>query len=259
MQDSYGRKISYLRLSVTDRCDFRCSYCLPRSHRDFASPEHWLTPAETERIISVFAKLGVRHVRLTGGEPLVRKELVDITQRLNRIPGIDEISLSTNAARFATFATELRDAGVSRLNVSLDSLNPDTFKEITGGSLKKVLEGIDAAIEHGLQPLKVNMVVMKGINDHEVDDMVNFCIEKGLTLRFIETMPIGLNGVEANKHFIPLIEVEQRLRNRFRLEPAAIRGSGPAKYFRIDDSPLVIGFITPQSQHFCERNHMLMH
>ena len=252
MQDSYGRNISYLRLSVTDRCDFRCWYCLPRSHRDFASPENWLSPVEIERLISIFAGLGVRHVRLTGGEPLVRKELLEISRRISSLEGIEETSLSTNAARFAPVAEELKKAGISRLNISLDSLDPTVFKDMTGGDLSKVLSGIDAAIEHDFQPVKLNMVVMKGVNDHDVENMVDFCIEKGVTLRFIETMPIGINGVEASKHFIPLIEIENRLSKRFKLEPAAMRGSGPAKYFRIDDSPLVIGFITPQSQHFCD-------
>lgn len=252
MQDSFGRNISYLRLSVTDRCDFRCRYCLPRSHRNFASSDNWLTPKEIERTVSTFAGLGVRHVRLTGGEPLVRKELVEICRCISSIDGIEETSLSTNAARLAPAAKALREAGIKRLNISLDSLDPATFREMTGGDLGKVLTGINAAIDHGFHPVKLNMVVMKDVNDHEVERMVDFCMEKGVTLRFIETMPVGVNGIEANRRHIPLNEIEARLRRRFKLEPTAIVGSGPARYFRIDDSPLVIGFITPQSRHFCD-------
>lgn len=253
MRDSFGREISYLRLSVTDRCDFRCFYCLPRDYRGFATPAHWLTPSQIERLIGIFAGLGVRHVRLTGGEPLVRKELLEIAQRLGAISGIEEISLSTNASRLRQLARDLRSAGVSRLNISLDSLDPATFTRITGGGeLDKVLDGIQAATEAGFQPLKINMVVMKGINDHEVEAMVAYCQQHGLALRFIETMPIGRNGIEANHHFIPLREVEARLRRQHGLHPAAMRGSGPARYFQVDDSGLVVGFITPQSQHFCD-------
>jgi cyclic pyranopterin phosphate synthase len=252
MRDSFGRSISYLRLSVTDRCDFRCSYCLPRSYRGFASPDHWMRPDEVERLVKLFSSLGIRHVRLTGGEPLVRKELLDISRRIHALEGIEEISLSTNAGRLGPVAAELRESGVSRLNISLDTLNGETFKQITGSDLNPVLEGIDAAINSGFQPIKINMVVMRGVNDHEVAPMVAFCMNKGLTLRFIETMPVGQNGREAVQKYLPLSEIEQRLRGQFDLQPTAIRGSGPARYFRVDKSALVIGFITPQSQHFCE-------
>ncbi|MBU0501219.1 MAG: GTP 3',8-cyclase MoaA [Gammaproteobacteria bacterium] len=252
MRDSFGREITYLRLSVTDRCDFRCTYCLPRDYRGFATPEDWLNPAEIERLVAIFASLGVRHVRLTGGEPLVRKEMLEIVERLGRLDALDEISLSTNASRLRQFAGDLRRAGVSRLNISLDSLNPETFGQITGGDLHKVLDGIEAAIEEGFRPLKLNMVVMRGINDHEVEEMIAYCMQHELTLRFIETMPVGLNGIEANRHYVPLKEIEARLRQQYSLQQAAMRGSGPARYFRVGDSGLVIGFITPQSQHFCD-------
>lgn len=252
MKDAFGRSISYLRLSVTDRCDFRCSYCLPRSHRDFASAAEWLTPLEIERLIRVFTQLGIRHIRLTGGEPLVRKEILEIIQRIHSISGVEDIALSTNAARLEKFASALKQAGVSRLNISLDSLNPERFKAITGSDLCKVLKGIDAALERGFHPIKINMVVMRGINDLEVEPMVEFCKDRGLTLRFIETMPIGLNGQEANLHYFPLNEIEELLTRSHSLSPTAVRGSGPARYFQVDDSALVIGFITPRSQHFCE-------
>jgi len=252
MKDQFGRQIHYLRLSVTDRCDFRCTYCLPRSHRGFATPESWLTPNELARISAIFSALGVNHIRLTGGEPLMRPELNEIVTRLRAVPGIEDLSLSTNASRLAKFANDLKSSGVTRLNISLDSLHAPTFNQLTGGELHKVLDGIDAAREAGFAPIKINMVVMRGVNDHEVNDMVAYCQRKGLTLRFIEAMPIGPGGQDAQVHYMPLSEVEEGLQDQFRLSPAAMQGSGPARYFQIDDSELLIGFITPQSQHFCD-------
>ncbi|MCG7874782.1 MAG: GTP 3',8-cyclase MoaA [Candidatus Thiodiazotropha taylori] len=251
LSDTFGRRIEYLRLSVTDRCDFRCFYCLPRSHRAFETPDDWLTTDEVERLIAQFAALGVKHVRLTGGEPLVRKELEDIARRIAALQGIEELSLSTNASRLSQFAGPLSDAGVTRLNISLDSLDEKKFKTITGSRLQPVLEGIASAQAAGLTPIKLNMVIMRGINDDEVERMIEYCMERGLTLRFIETMPVGQGGLSASEHYMPLSEIEARLKKRYNLQPAAMRGSGPARYFQIEDSDLVIGFITPQSQHFC--------
>ncbi len=252
MHDGFGRRISYLRVSVTDRCNFRCDYCLPRSHRDFATPADWLEPAELARIVGLFAQLGVNHVRLTGGEPLVRPELTEIARGIAALPGIEDLSLSTNASRLAALAPGLRAAGVRRLNISLDSLDPARFRQMTGGHLQPVLAGIEAARANGFGPLKINMVVMRGRNDDEVEAMVDFCRQRDLTLRFIETMPVGRAGQAAQADYLPLEEVEARLRRHFRLEPAAMHGSGPARYFRVDDGALRIGFITPQSRHFCE-------
>ena len=251
MQDRFGRQVHYLRLSVTDRCDFRCSYCLPRSHRDFATPADWLGAAEIGRIVGLFCGLGVRHVRLTGGEPLVRRELPAIVRTIAATPGIEDLSLSTNASRLETVASTLKASGVTRLNISLDSLDPQRFKHITGGRLDRVLQGIEAARRAGFRPIKINMVVMRGINDDEINDMVDFCIANDLTLRFIETMPVGAGGQQAQDHYLPLDEVERALHDRFDLVPAAMHGSGPARYVRVDGSELRFGFITPQSQHFC--------
>ncbi|MES9945392.1 MAG: GTP 3',8-cyclase MoaA [Candidatus Thiodiazotropha sp.] len=251
LNDPFGRKIEYLRLSVTDRCDFRCFYCLPRSHRDFETPSDWLTPDEIERLVTQFAVLGVKHVRLTGGEPLVRKGLDEIASRIAGVAGIEELSLSTNASRLSQFAEALSRAGVKRLNISLDSLDEAKFKQITGSQLKPVLEGIESAQAFGLSPIKINMVIMRGINDDEVEGMIEYCMDHDLTLRFIETMPVGEGGQAATEHYIPLTEIEQRLKKRYTLRTAAMRGSGPARYFQINDTGFVIGFITPQSQHFC--------
>ncbi len=250
--DPYGRSIDYVRLSVTDRCDLRCFYCMPRGFKDFEEPEHWLTFDEIERVIGAFARLGTRRIRLTGGEPLVRRNLPELAARLAALPGLEDLSLSTNATRLARHATAIRAAGISRINVSLDTLRPDRFKEITGGKLEKVLEGLMAAKAAGLKPVKINMVAMKGINDDEVEAMVAFCIEHGFTLRFIETMPMGDTGRNASDLYLDLQEVKQRLSERFELIPGVMPGGGPARYVQVAGTDLRIGFITPISQHFCE-------
>jgi len=251
--DPFGRKIEYVRLSVTDRCDLRCFYCIPQQFTGFEEPEHWLTFDEIQRVIAAFADLGVEKIRITGGEPLVRKNLADLAFRLSSIPGINDLSLSTNAVQLARHAKALKAARVSRINVSLDSLQPQRFKEITnGGKLEKVISGLMTAIDAGFQPIKINMVVMKGINDDEVRDMVNFCVEHNFTLRFIETMPMGDTGRNASSHFLSLEGVKQQLQQQFELIPGIVPGGGPARYMRVAGTDVKIGFITPISQHFCE-------
>lgn len=253
LTDPFGRKIEYVRLSVTDRCDLRCFYCIPQQFKGFEEPEHWLTFDEIERVISVFAQLGVEKIRITGGEPLVRKNIPELAQRLSGIPGINDLSLSTNAVQLSRHAKALRKANVSRINVSLDSLDPQRFKQITnGGKLEKVLGGLMAAKETGFQPIKINMVVMKGVNDDEVQAMVNFCIEHDFTLRFIETMPMGDTGRNASNHYLSLDVVRQQLQRQFDLIPGVMPGGGPARYMQVAGTELKIGFITPISQHFCE-------
>lgn len=250
--DPFGRSIEYVRLSVTDRCDLRCNYCMPRGFRDFQEPEHWLRFDEIERVIAAFARLGTRRIRLTGGEPLVRKGLPELAASLARLPGVEDLSLSTNATRLARHAVALRQAGVSRLNISLDTLSAERFQAITGGRLDKVLDGIRAARDAGFAPIKLNMVVMKGVNDDEVEDMVQFCIDHDLTLRFIETMPMGDTGRSATDQFVDLREIKARLGRRFGLIPGVMPGGGPARYVQVAGTELRIGFITPISQHFCE-------
>ncbi len=192
--DPFGRRIEYLRLSVTDKCNLRCFYCMPKGFRDFEQPEHWLTFDEIERIIKAFTELGVARVRLTGGEPLLRKNVAELSQRLTALPGLNDLSLSTNAVLLDKQANALQNAGVSRINVSLDSLQAERFKTITGGQLQPVLDGLMAAKQTGFSPIKINMVAMKGINDDEFADMIEFCLEHDFTLRFIETMPMGATG-----------------------------------------------------------------
>lgn len=250
--DPYGRQIKYLRVSVTDRCDLRCNYCLPKGFNDFQEPEDWLSFDETTRIIAAFARLGATQVRLTGGEPLVRQNFSQLVNKITSIPELTDLSLSTNATRLSKQAADLKQAGIERINVSLDTLNPDKFQQITQGKLQKVLDGLQAAKQTGIQPIKINMVVMKGVNDNEVQDMVSYCIENDFTLRFIETMPMGDTGREASNQYLSLQIVRQRLEKNFELIPTQMKGGGPARYYNIANTKVNIGFITPISQHFCE-------
>ena len=251
--DPFNRMIEYVRLSVTDRCDLRCLYCLPAGYRDFSEPEEWLTFDEIERTIRAFTELGVRRVRLTGGEPLTRHHLPDLAARLHALPHLEDLSLSTNAVQLKKHAQALFQSGVRRINVSLDSLKPERFAAITrGGKLDKVLAGLAAARQAGMHPIKINMVVMKDVNDGEIEDMVQFCIEQDFTLRLIETMPMGDTGRSASDHYMSLEDVRRRLAERFELVPAVMPGGGPARYVGVAGTNLRIGFITPISQHFCE-------
>ena len=251
LTDRFGRNIEYVRLSVTDRCDLRCFYCLPKGFADFEEPDHWLTFDEIERVIAAFARLGTRRIRITGGEPLVRKDLPELATRLAALPGVDDLSLSTNATRLSKHAADLHAAGIRRINVSLDTLDPSRFKQITGGKLDKVLGGLMAAKAAGFAPIKINMVVMKDVNEDDVEAMVEFCIEHGFTLRFIETMPMGDTGRSASDHYVDLQTVKARLAQRFDLLPGVMPGGGPARYVQVAGTDLRIGFITPISQHFC--------
>nr|WP_078484892.1 GTP 3',8-cyclase MoaA [Candidatus Reidiella endopervernicosa] len=252
LKDPFGREIEYLRLSVTDRCDLRCFYCMPKGFDDYQESVDSLTFDEIERVVAAFGELGVKRIRLTGGEPLVRKDVTQLAGRLAKLNGIEDLSLSTNATRLSKHADELHNAGVSRINVSLDTLDPHRFREITGGKLEKVINGLMAAKEAGFFPIKINMVAMKGVNDDEFEQMVEFCIEHDFTLRFIETMPMGATGFGAKDHYLDLLSVERRLGERFELLPGVMPGGGPARYVQVSGTDLRIGFITPISQHFCE-------
>jgi cyclic pyranopterin phosphate synthase len=225
---------------------------MPKGFNDFEEPEHWLTFDEIERVIRAFGELGTKRVRITGGEPLVRKNLPELANRLQNLPGIEDLSLSTNAVKLARFSEDLHARGIRRLNVSLDSLDPKRFKAITGGKLEKVIDGLMTAKAAGFAPIKINMVVMKGINEHEVEAMVDFCIEHNFTLRFIETMPMGATGRDAVDHYVNLQTVRAKLEQRFEMIPGVMPGGGPARYMQVVGTDLRIGFITPISQHFCE-------
>ena len=252
LTDAFGRRVEYLRLSVTDRCDLRCSYCMPKGFTDFEEPDDWLTFDEIERLIGAFARIGVRRVRITGGEPLVRTGIPELVRRLARLPGVEDLSLSTNGTHLARAAAALKAAGLGRVNVSLDSLDPERYTAITGGGrLRRVLEGLDAAKAEGLEPVKLNMVVMAGVNEDEVPAMVEFCLARGFTLRLIETMPVGAAGLAASGRYVDLQAVRARLAERYELLPALMSGGGPARYVQVAGTPLKIGFVTPISQHFC--------
>ena len=251
LHDRFGRSIQYLRLSVTDRCDLRCTYCIPAGFRGFEEPEHWLTFDEIERLVGAFARLGTRRLRLTGGEPLLRRHVTELSRRLAALPGIDDLSMSTNATQLARHAPALRAAGVARINVSLDSLDRACMERITGrDSHVQIMEGIMAGKAAGFDPIKINMVAMRGVNDGEIDAMAEFCIRNDFTLRLIEVMPMGATGRDTS--YLDLGEVQARLRERFDLVPQALElGGGPARYLSTRDGKSSIGFITPMSQHFC--------
>ncbi|CAN7780433.1 GTP 3',8-cyclase MoaA [Variovorax sp. LjRoot178] len=248
--DPFGRSIEYLRLSVTDRCDLRCGYCMPKKYTGFKEPSEWLTFDEIERLVRALARGGLRKVRLTGGEPLLRRNLTDLASRLSAVPGIVDLSLSTNATRLAGMASELKRSGVSRLNVSLDSLKPERVEAICGQNvLPKVLDGLQAAKAAGFAPIKINTVAMAGVNEDEIDDIVDYCDSQAFTLRLIEVMPMGDSG--RNAQYLDLQGVRRRLQRRFGLVDGVVPGGGPARYLCRPSDGFSIGFITPMSQHFC--------
>lgn len=255
--DPFQRKIEYLRVSVTDKCNYRCGYCMPP---EGAHPEgrhtEYLDFDEIERIVRAFAELGVKKVRLTGGEPLVRKGVSDLVGSLSAIPQLEDIALSTNAHYLDRYAEPLAAAGLNRINVSLDSLKPEKFHAITrGGDLHKVLQGIEAAQAAGLNPVKINMVVMKGTNDDEIEAMVDFAQDKNVEVRFIETMPIGSAGISIMDQHYPAEKILARVKAYVgdELIPLTSRShDGPARNFCIADAHTRIGVISAVSQHFCE-------
>ncbi|MFP5419555.1 MAG: GTP 3',8-cyclase MoaA [Gammaproteobacteria bacterium] len=251
LTDQFNRRIDYVRLSVTDRCDLRCSYCMPEGFKGFEEPAHWLSFDEIERLIAAFARLGVSRIRMTGGEPLLRRNIADLSRRIARLPGIEDLSMSTNATQLERHAQALKDAGVTRLNVSLDSLQQARVEKINGRDvLAKVMQGLKAAQEVGFTPIKLNMVALAGTNDDEIDEMVAFCMERGFVLRLIEAMPMGDTG--RNAEYLDLQPVKERLRSQFDLIETALPGAGPARYLGSRDGRFNVGFITPVSQHFCD-------
>lgn len=254
--DSFGREIRYLRVSVTDRCNFRCHYCRPSTQEALEEWGNILTLEEMARLVRLFSELGVSRIRLTGGEPLLRKNVMHLIRELGALPDLEEVSLSTNAFLLDKMAVPLKEAGVGRVNISLDSLDPATFKKITvNGDLSRVLAGIDAAVEAGMHPVKVNMVVMGGVNDHEIPAMVRYAREKGVVLRFIETMPVGVDGRGAMGQYVPTERIMEIIKGEFggELEPGGkMKGNGPARYFRVRGLNQNIGVISAMSQHFCD-------
>ncbi|HDP37163.1 MAG TPA: GTP 3',8-cyclase MoaA [Candidatus Atribacteria bacterium] len=253
--DNFGREISYLRVSVTDRCNYRCIYCKPEEQFEFIPHEEILRYEEIVEIIEEAVNLGVTKVRITGGEPLARKGVVDFIKKLREIKKLEDISLTTNGFFLSEYAEKLKDAGLNRVNISLDSLQEEKYKKITrGGSLEKALKGIDSALKAGLLPIKINTVLIRGINDDEVEDFVRLTLGRPLNIRFIEFMPSGeeLKDNYRDK-FISVLEIKESLAGKYSFRPININsGNGPAKYYQIKGGQGTIGFITALSQHFCK-------
>ncbi|MCR4300084.1 MAG: GTP 3',8-cyclase MoaA [Sulfuricaulis sp.] len=254
--DSFGRRIEYLRVSVTDRCNYRCFYCMPATGVAYGRHEEFLRHEEMARLVRLFAELGVHKVRLTGGEPLVRRGIVDLAGLIGRIPGITDLSLSTNGHLLERHAAALKAAGVARVNISLDSLDPDTFARITrGGDLGHAWRGIEAALTVGMTPVKLNMVVLKGINDREIESMLDFALARGAHLRYIETMPVGEAGAQGMEHYYSADAILARVRKKASAELIPVKGApgaGPARCYRIGAGPATVGIISAISRHFCE-------
>jgi len=254
MLDPFGRRISYLRVSVTDRCDLRCVYCMAED-MTFLPKAEVLTLEELDRLCGAFIALGVERIRLTGGEPLVRKGVLSLFRSLGaRIGagGLKELTVTTNGTQLADMAAPLFAAGVRRINVSLDTLDPAAFKAVTRwGELDRVLKGIFAARDAGLA-VKINAVALKDVNEHEYDRMLEWCGTHGFDLTLIETMPMGDIGGDRTDQFLPLSLVERRLSERWTLTPSAHRTGGPARYVTVEETGRRLGFITPLSHNFCE-------
>ncbi len=256
MKDQFGRRIEYLRVSVTDKCNLRCVYCMPMEGLPWLKREALLSYEEIERIVRTMAGMGLRRVRITGGEPLVRRDLPELAAMLSRVPEIEDLSLSTNAVLPAEHADALRSAGVHRLNVSLDSLRPERVDAIARrpGSFPKIMEGLQAAEEAGFAPIKINVVLIRGENDDEIEDFARITRERPWHVRFIEMMPTGANLDLSARQFISCQEALRRVRAIEALEPVdGPFGNGPARYHRFPGAPGTVGVITPMSHNYCDR------
>ncbi|OPX55215.1 cyclic pyranopterin phosphate synthase [Oceanospirillum multiglobuliferum] len=263
--DRFGRKVSYVRLSVTDRCDFRCVYCMGEN-MSFLPREQVLTLEEIGLIAQAFAELGTNKIRLTGGEPLVRRDLLQLVQTVGDLPQITDFAMTTNGSQLPTYAKALKAAGLKRLNISLDSLIPERFKQLTRiGDLNKVIKGIEAAIEQGFKGIKLNAVILKGRNDDEVVSLVEFALAKGIDISFIEEMPLGeINEHQRASTFCSSDDVRALIEQRYSLLASTDHTQGPSRYYRIASAhapcqfseaqlhQIKIGFISPHSHNFCD-------
>ena len=263
MQDQYGHRISYLRVSITDRCNERCTYCMPQELQEWLPREEILTFEETLRLIRIAAELGVSKVRITGGEPLTRRDVLDFIRQIPGIPGIRSIGLSTNGTLLArgipsgeTMANALRGGGVQSVNISLDTLDPATYSQITGRDFhEQVLRGIDAAIAADFEQIKLNTVLMRGRNEDQLIPLIEFAASRGLILRFIEMMPVSTTEVLDDKNFLPIREAKRIIESRYDvlIPEAEFQTNGPATYYQIPGRPQRIGFIGAMTNlHFCE-------
>jgi len=255
MRDQFGRRIEYLRISVTDKCNLRCVYCMPLHGLPWLKRSELLSYEEIRDVVATMAPMGLKRVRVTGGEPLVRRDLPVLIGMLNEVQGIEDIALSTNAVLLAEMADELRDAGVNRINVSLDSLRPDRVDSIArrDGAFRKIMDGLAAAEANDFHPIKINVVVMRGRNDDELEDFARITLERPWHVRFIEVMPVGENlDVSANE-FVPAPEMIRRVQRIGDIAPVeGPKGNGPATYYRFPDAPGTVGVITPMSHNYCD-------
>ena len=250
--DQFNRKIDYIRVSVTDRCDFRCVYCMSEK-MTFLPRSTVLSLEEIERVIKVFTELGVKKVRITGGEPLVRKDIDKLFKSIGRIDALDEITLTTNGSQLKSKSMMLKKAGVKRINISLDSLNPITFKKLTRtGDLQKVLDGIHTAIDVGFDKIKLNTVLMKNLNEEEIYSLVDYAIKYYLDISFIEEMPLGHTAYDRKSTSVNNDDILLKLKEKYFLSKSNISTSGPAEYFSIKNTQTKIGLISPHSHDFCE-------
>ena len=256
MIDQFGRTVRYLRVSVTDKCNLRCVYCMPLEGLDWLKREEILTYEEITEVVRTMAGMGLERVRITGGEPLIRRDLSDLVKMIADVPEIEDLSLSTNAVLLADQAEALKQAGVQRLNISLDSLQADRVDAISRrpGSYSKIMEGLDAAEEVGFAPLKINVVLIRGQNDDEIEDFARITRERPWHIRFIELMPTGANLDLSANSFVSCADALRRVRKIEQLEPVdGPFGNGPATYYRFPGAPGTVGVITPMSHNYCDR------
>ena len=250
--DQFGRKVDYIRLSITDRCDFRCVYCMAEE-MTFLPRDEVLSLEECARLVRVFVGLGVTKVRITGGEPLVRKNALWLFEEVGKLQGLKELVLTTNGSQLESQAVALKKAGVKRINISIDSLKPERFKKITRtGDLNKVLAGLQASIHAGFEGIKINTVLMRGSNDDEAADLVQFAIDQKIDISFIEEMPLGEVDHARESTFVSNADTLKLLQSKYSLLPSTETTGGPARYWRVANSSTKIGFISPHSHNFCE-------
>lgn len=252
--DKFGRTIDYVRISVTDRCDLRCVYCMSEDMQ-FVPRSQLLTLEEVEQIATAFVELGVSRIRITGGEPLVRKNVQSLFQYLGQLDGLDDLTLTSNGTQLVKYAESLKQAGVTRINISLDTLDPELFTRITRvGKIEKTLDGIDAAIAQGFQRIKINSVILKDRNHHEVADLIDFAIKRNIDISFIENMPLGITGEHSHSGtYYSTDQILADLEQHYELVPTTEQTAGPARYYRMPGHPQTrVGFISPHSHNFCD-------
>ncbi len=251
--DKHGRHIDYVRLSLTDRCDFRCVYCMSEE-MTFLPRKQILSLEEIYKVAAAFTELGVNKIRLTGGEPLVRNNVMSLIENIGRLPGLDELLLTTNGSQLKKMAGPLRDAGVNRINISLDSLNAEKFKAMTRtGKLEQVLKGVETAVAAGFDSIRLNSVILRGVNDHEIIDLLKYAIGLGINIAFIEEMPLGeISDHERMDTMVSNEDVKKKILEHYAIRPIDMNTAGPSRYYEIEGEQSKVGFISPVSHNFCE-------